>query len=200
MPALLLMICIALILIYRLGYHGPRTFVTTRLQADVQDVVANARSLKAAPYDPWMGGHDNIGAKFGFIVCSDVVNIAYGLSGFSWQQALQSDFLKHASFYNSRDGNNPSNPYFHRRARNLFAYFKANHRLESLDYVPVPGDLVFYRKLPRGAIAHVTLVTEAYANQYRVMESAPRTLFAQEVADQSPLQRGWIFAGFGRVR
>jgi len=184
---------------YLLGYHGPRNFKSANKLPDAKTVVENARLLKGTPYDPLMGEYNNIGAKWGFIVCSDVVNIAYGLSGYSWKQVLKTDFARHADAYDSRDGNIPANPYFHRRARNLFSYFKANQRLESLSYTPRPGDVVFYRKSPAGSITHVTVVTEVDGKHYRLMESAPRTLFAQEVSQQSPLDRGWLFAGFGRV-
>jgi len=181
------------------GYHGQRSFSELGALPQATAVVANARTLKGTPYDPFMGAYNNLGAKWGFIVCSDVINLAYGKSGFSWQKQLQQDFVAHATFYDSRDGNNPTNPYFHRRARNLFSYFKANHRLESPAYKPSPGDVVFYRKSVNAPIAHVTLVTAWDGDRYRVMESAPRTLFAQEVDQASPLNRGWVVAGVGRM-
>jgi len=204
---ILLLVAPALIILlgyFYLGYHGPRDFVSRTQQADIKAVVNNARQLKGVPYDPFMGGYGNVGAKWGAIVCSDVINIAYGLAGFSWRQALAQDLRQHPSFYDTRQGNTPANPYFHRRARNLYAYFVANRRLQGKTYAPKPGDLVFYRKSPNGAIAHVSLVTEAGATQasvqeIRLMESAPRTVLAQEVSFESPLRRGWIFAGYGSM-
>lgn len=190
---------VSIVVIFSLGYHGNRIFTDGISLPDVQSVIKSARDLTGVPYDPLMGMHNNIGAKAGFIVCSDVPNIAYGTQGYSWKKILENDFQFHPGAYDSEEGNNPDNPYFHRRARNLFAYFKANNRLMDENYQPAPGDLVFYRKTEKGYIAHVTLVTELVGESFLVMESAPKTVFAQEVEADSPLNRGWIFAGFGKV-
>lgn len=182
-----------------LGYFGKRNFERGIILPPVDKVVASARSLRGALYDPFMGKYNNIGANLGFMVCSDVPNIAYGLQGYSWQRILKNDFAIHAKAYSLADNNTPSNPYFHRRARNLYSYFKANKRLKLENYTPAVGDLVFYKKSKAGYIAHVSLVTEVSGKRYRVLESAPKTIFVQEVEDSSPLKRGWIFAGFGSV-
>jgi uncharacterized protein YijF (DUF1287 family) len=187
------------VLALTLGYHGQRIFNKGERLPAAQTVVKNARSLIGVPYDPLMGTHNNIGATAGFIVCSDVPNIAFGLEGYSWKKVLEKDFLVHSSAYDTSNGNNPNNPYFPRRARNLYAYFKANNKLRTGSHQPSPGDLVFYRKTENGYIAHVALVTEVGKNGYKIMESAPKTIFAQEVDGQSPIERGWIFTGFGKV-
>ena len=133
-----------------LGYHGPRLFAgvaasdaASSLPA-LAEVVAHARSLAGVPYDPLMGTHGNIGADAGFIVCSDVPNIAYGLAGYSLQTVLERDFVRHPAAYRSDHGNVPGNPYFHRRARNLFAYFRVNGRVLAPDALPRAGDLAFW--------------------------------------------------------
>jgi uncharacterized protein YijF (DUF1287 family) len=82
------------------------------------------------------------------------------LSGFSIKLALAEDFKQNPSAYNSENGNNPRNPYFHRRARNLYAYFKSQDRLMPTNYKPSIGDLVFYKKAQNGYISHVALVSE----------------------------------------
>lgn len=187
------------IAVFSLGYFGERSFDSGNNLPTVNSVVESARSLRGSPYDPLMGMYENIGAKLGFLVCSDVPNIAYGLAGYSWKTVLEDDFRIHTSAYDTSNGNTPNNPYFHRRARNLYNYFKANNRLKIKNYTPSIGDLVFYRKNSKGYIAHVTLVTEVGPDNYSVMESAPRTILAQEVDGKSPLERGWIFAGFGSV-
>lgn len=186
-------------LIYSLGYHGNRSFAGGGNLPPVNNVIEKAKDLKGTPYDPLMGMYDNIGASAGFIVCSDIPNIAYGLAGYSWQQVLKKDFSEHPDAYNTADNNNPRNPYFHRRARNLHAYFNANNRLMPSSYKPVEGDLIFYRKTPNGYVAHVALVTAVSETGYKLMESAPKTIIAQEVDHVSPINRGWIFAGFGSV-
>ena len=182
-----------------LGYHGTRNFDSADVLPHAKMVISKARALKGTPYDPLMGGLNDIGARLGFIVCTDIIDISFGLSGYSWKQILRKDFEQHTDAYDSRDGNNPNSHYFHRRARNLYAYFKANDKLAPSEYVPSPGDLVFYRKSNMGMVGHVALVTDVMGTGYRIMESAPRTIFAQEVNQQSPLDRGWILAGFGRM-
>ena len=183
-------------MIYGLGYHGPRQFKELGPKPPVAEVILHAQSLKGVPYDPLMGEHDDLGGRLGFMVCSDVPNIAYGLAGYSLAALLAQDFKRQPWAYDSRHGNKPGNPYFHRRARNLFAYFKAN---QLMPQEPKAGDLAFYSKTPNGMIAHVALITKVTDQGYQLMESAPKTLVAQEVTDQSPLNRGWIFRGFGRL-
>lgn len=187
------------LLIYGLGYHGERDFREPGALPAPREVADRARQLIGAPYDPLMGTHGNIGASAGFIVCSDVPNIAYGLAGFSLKQMLARDFARNPSAYDTRDGNRPGNPFFHRRARNLYAYFAGNGRILPPSATPSVGDLVFYRGRPGGYISHVALVTAVTGSGYRMVESAPKTLWAREVDANGPVERGWIPAGFGRM-
>ncbi len=187
------------LVVYLLGYSGQRVFTRAIELPNIETVISQARKLGGTPYDPFMGRHNNFGADLGFIVCSDVPNIAYGLAGYSFKTALKRDFYRNPNAYNSSNGNNPNNPYFHRRSRNLFAYFKSINSLMPISYKANVGDLVFYRKSKKGYISHVALVTEVTSHGYRIMESAPKTLFAQEVDANSPIERGWLLAGFGKV-
>jgi uncharacterized protein YijF (DUF1287 family) len=196
---LLALLLILIAALYSLGYHGPRAFASGDSLPPVEKVVASARQLIGTPYDPLMGRHNNIGGKVGYIVCSDVPNIAYGLSGYSLKKMLEKDFEKHPAAYNTADGNKPGNPYFHRRARNLYAYFVVNGKLIGPAGEPALGDMVFYRSHPKGYIAHVALVTEAGPDGYHVVESAPETLWTKELPGKSPIERGWLLAGFGRM-
>jgi uncharacterized protein YijF (DUF1287 family) len=185
---------------YQLGYFGEREFDQGSQLPEQSLLVENAKRLIGTPYDPLMGKHDNIGSDLGFMVCSDVPNIAYGLSGYSIKLALAQDFRKNPSAYDARHGNNPANPYFHRRARNLYAFFKSRGKLKAADAgKPKVGDLAFYRKTPKGYIAHVALVSQVTNQGYKLIESAPKTLFVQEVSAQSPIERGWILVGFGQL-
>lgn len=198
--ALLLVAVVFAVLIYAAGYHGARSF-SSRVDAlpEVESVVAHAHSLSGAPYDPLMGTHGNIGASAGFIVCSDVPNLAYGLAGYSLQSMLEGDFKTHPLAYDTANGNEPGNPYFHRRARNLYACFKANGRAVPPSATPKVGDLAFYHHDLTGGISHVALVTAVEGGTYRVMESAPETFFAQELPGTSIINRGWLLIGFGRM-
>lgn len=190
---------IAGVLLYSLGYQGEREFDSGTKLPSQSEVVANAKLLRGTPYDPLMGMYGNIGADLGFIVCSDVPNIAYGLSGFSWKNALEKDFVRNPGAYQTANSNNPSNPYFHRRARNLYAWFRSKGKLMPNTYKPKAGDLVFYKKNEQSYIAHVALVTENNEDGYTIMESAPKILIAQEVSGDSPTKRGWILSGYGKV-
>lgn len=186
---------------YVFGYFGEHNFSSLPDELPhVENVVKNARLLRHVPYDPLMGQKGNIGSKMGFIVCSDVPNIAYGLSGYSLKSMLEKDFIKNSAAYDTNKGNIPGNPFFHRRARNLYEYFKHNNLLLPATETPIPGDLVFYcRSIPNVYITHVALVTEAQSNNYKVMESAPETFWANELTGDSVIKRGWIVAGFGRM-
>lgn len=185
--------------IYSVGYHGERNFSKgSKLPSKVL-LIQNASKLKGALYDPLMGMHGNIGADLGFMVCSDVPNIAYGLSGYSLKLALAKDYKKNPSVYDSRDGNNPGNPYFHRRARNIYAYFKSIGQLMPSSYNPSVGDLAFYKNTKNGYIAHIALVIGETEAGYKLIESAPKTVLVQEVSNSSPIERGWVLSGYGKV-
>jgi len=188
------------IIIYAIGYHGPRDFPSEMCTLpSPEEVVAHARSLSGTPYDPLMGKWRNIGARAGFIVCSDVPNIAYGLSGFSLRRMLKTDYEKNSSAYDTRSANNPRNPHFHRRARNLYACLKSNGRYIPPDGTPHVGDLVFYTSTSQSYVSHVTLVTAVGEHGYSVMESAPWPIFAQETSGSAPIKRGLVLVGFGRI-
>jgi len=185
--------------LYMLMYKGEVNFTELNSLPAVDTVIENSRSLSLTPYDPFMGQYDNIGGRLGFIVCSDIPNIAYGKSGYSLKTLLRESFKENSHFYDSRNGNNPNNPFFHRRARNLYSYFESVQSLKPSSYSPKVGDLVFYRKTKNGYIAHVALVTEVHQGGYKIMESAPKTILAQEVEMSSPITRGWLLAGFGQM-
>ncbi|MDD2720599.1 MAG: DUF1287 domain-containing protein [Gallionella sp.] len=186
--------------VYAIGYHGQRSFqYPLAVLPEVSNVVKAAKELSGTPYDPLMGAHGNIGATAGFIVCSDVPNLAYGLAGYSLQTMLERDFKVHPNAYNTANGNVPGNPYFHRRARNLFSYFQANGRALPPDAIPKVGDLAFYQHDPKSYVTHVALVTAVEGNRYWVMESAPETVLAKEVSGTSPISRGWLLVGYGRM-
>lgn len=199
---LLLLTAIVIVLplvVYSLGYHGRRDFTALGELPAPGTLAERARELVGTPYDPLMGMYGDIGASAGFIVCSDVPNIAYGLAGFSLRRMLERDFARSPSAYDTRDGNRPGNPFFHRRARNLYAYFAGNGRIAPPSALPSVGDLVFYRSRPGGYISHVALVTEVTGDGYRIVESAPKTLWARESGADAPAGRGWIPAGFGSM-
>jgi uncharacterized protein YijF (DUF1287 family) len=181
------------------SYHGSRKFKAHfKQKLSPEIVVANARELVGTLYDPLMGKYGNIGGKLGFLVCSDVPNIAYGRAGFSFEAALRSDFKKHPEAYDSSHGNDPHNPYFHRRARNLYAYFKSTGGFIPPNGTPQVSDLVFYKRSKNGLVSHVAVVSEVMESAFRVVESSRQTVLAHEVSGESVESRGWSLVGFGR--
>jgi hypothetical protein len=194
---LIVVLCVSISLA---GYSGERHFnFANDSLPEAQLVVRNARTLNWAPYDPFKGGMSDIGSKLGFIVCADVPNIAYGLSGYSIRQMMEEDFKIHPNAYDTSNGNRPGNPFFHRRARNMMSYFRANDRLRAPTEAPAVGDFAFYARRPGGPIAHVALVIAISPDHYRLFESAPSGVFAGEVDGTSPLAHGWSLEGFGRM-
>jgi hypothetical protein len=188
------------IYIYAIGYHGPRDFTSvSRTLPSPEEVVAHARELAGTPYDQLMGKWWNIGARTGFIVCSDVPNIAYGLSGFSLRRMLERDYAKNPSAYGTAPGDKPGDPFFHRRARNLYACLKGNGRLIPPGGTPNVGDLVFYTSTSHSYVSHVTLVTAVGEHGYSIIESAPWSVFAQETSGSAPIERALVLVGFGRI-
>ncbi len=183
------------------SYHGPVHFPThTSSDIEAEEVVAAARRLSGTMYDPLMGKIGNVGGKLGFIVCSDVPVVAYGLAGYSFRRALADDFASQPSNYDTNAWNVPENPYFHRRARNLYAFFKGKGRLLSPSGRPMPGDLAFYKKANHTYATHVAVVSRVESKEeYWIVESAPKTIVAREVRGESPVKRGWVPLGFGRL-
>jgi uncharacterized protein YijF (DUF1287 family) len=144
------------------------------------------------------GRYRNIGGCLGFIVCSDVPVIAYGNAGYSIRLALQDDFRLHPEHYDTRDRNTPANPYFHRRARNLYSYCRGNGRLLSRTAAPRVGDVAFYKMRDQSFVSHVAVVSRVDPDgTVFVVEAAP--LITREVPAESLEKRGWMPQGYGRI-
>lgn len=160
-----------------------------------EKVVAEARRLRGILYDPLQGMYGDLGGRLGLIVCMDVPVIAYRNAGASVRRLLEGAYAKDASPFSPRDGR-PGNPFFHRRARNLFAYCKAACRLT---VEPRPADVAFFSRGPAGDITHIALVSEAGAGgAVRLVEASRDYLYVtREVAFEDILRRGWVFRGFG---
>jgi hypothetical protein len=100
--------------------------------------------------------------------------------------------------YDASGGNTPENPYFHRRARNMYAYCSGNGRLLPASATPRVGDVAFYRKRSHDFVSHIALVSAVDAKgNYNLVEAAP--LLTREVPSASLTERGWIHLGFGRI-
>ena len=167
---------------------------------DMSSVVAAARRLLGTLYDPLQGRLDNVGGRLGFVVCTDVPVLAYGKAGFSFRQALAEDYAIEPKPYGNEPGNNPSSPFFERRARNLYTYCRNRGCLHGAAETPQVGDLLFYRAPRSAMIMHVTLVTTVTPNgQYRVVEAAPDRILTGERDGRSVLQRRLELVGIGRV-
>lgn len=129
----------------------------------------------------------------------DVPVIAYQNAGASLRILLESNFRVHPEHFNPRDGR-PGNPFFHRRARNLYHFCKSTARLK-LGGPPQPADVVFFSREDKGAITHIALVSEVSPDgQVSVVEASRDYWYlTRETLLDDVLRRGWIFRGFGDV-
>ena len=190
-----------LIVYCKVSYHGYKKNSGTmpEKEINISKVIEEARNLKGMLYDPLQGQFGNIGGKLGFIVCIDVPLIAYQNAGYSIRQAMETDFFKHPEHYNIKNGNTPGNPYFSRRARNLYDYCKGNNKFISLDKNPQIGDVVFYRSKQDVSVSHIALISIVKSNNsYWVIEAYP--VFTAELSNSKVEKRGWIPVAFGRIK
>lgn len=166
--------------------------------ADRGAIVAEARKLIGVWYDPAQGRFNDLGGKLGLIVCTDVPRLAYRNAGASLLRLLEADYAAHPRHYGPKDGR-PGDPYFDRRARNLYSYCKHNGCLD-LTGPPQPGDIVFMSRGPDGWISHIALVSEVAADgSWQVVEaSRDEWYLTRENSGEKMLGRGWAFRGFGR--
>lgn len=180
-------------------YHGPTAEPATwDPRADRAAIVGEARNLVGLWYDPLQGYLHDIGGRSGFIVCMDVPRLAYRNAGTSLRRLLEADYAAHPDHYGKHDGR-PGDPYFDRRARNLYTYCKFNGCLDTTG-PPEPGDVVFMSHGPNGWISHIALVSEtAPDGSYRVVEASRDEWYVTREEDSRKMfDRGWTFRGFGR--
>lgn len=180
-------------------YRGPTAEPAAwNPRADRASIVGEARKLTGLWYDPVQGYLNDAGGKMGFIVCMDVPRLAYRNAGTSIRRLLEDDYEAHPEHYGKRDGR-PGDPYFDRRARNLYSYCKHNGCLD-MTGPPEPGDVVFMSHGPNGWISHIALVSQlAPDGRYRVVEASRDEWYVTREEDgQVMFDRGWTFRGFGR--
>jgi uncharacterized protein YijF (DUF1287 family) len=181
--------------VYRGSTAEPAAWNT---HVDRSRVVDEGRRLVGLWYDPVQGYLNNIGGRMGLIVCMDVPVIAYRNAGASIRRLLEADYALHPEHYGKRDGR-PGDPYFHRRARNLYAYCEHNGCLDMAG-PPQPGDVVFMSHGKTGWISHIALVSGVEPDgRYTVVEASRDEWYVtREEYGEKMLARGWTFRGFGR--
>ncbi len=180
-------------------YRGPMAEPAVwNARTDRARVVAEARKLIGLWYDPAQGYLNDVGGKMGMIVCMDVPRLAYRNAGTSIRKLLEDDYRAHPEHYGKRDGR-PGDPYFDRRARNLYSYCKHNRCLD-MTGPPKPGDVVFMSHGENAWISHIALVSDVGADgSYRVVEASRDEWYVTREEDAAKmLGRGWSFRGFGR--
>lgn len=167
-------------------------------RADRIQIVAEARKLVGLWYDPFQGYLNNIGGRLGLIVCMDVPVIAYRNAGASIQRLLESDYAAHPDHYGKRDGR-PGDPYFPRRARNLYSYCKYNACLDMQGPLE-PADVVFMSHSQSGWVTHIAIVSGVEpGGRYKVVEASRDEWYVtREEYGDVMFKRRWIFRGFGR--
>lgn len=167
-------------------------------KTDRAEIVAEARELIGIWYDPAQGYLNDAGGKLGFIVCMDVPRLAYSNAGTSLRRLLETDYKEHPDHYGKKDGR-PGDPYFDRRARNLYSYCRFNGCLD-MKGPPQPGDVVFMSHGPKAWISQIALVSAVQADgRYQVVEASRDEWYVTREEDAGKmLARGWTFRGFGR--
>lgn len=167
-------------------------------RTDRSRIVEEGRKLIGIWYDPAQGYLNDVGGKLGLIVCMDVPRLAYRNAGTSIRKLLEEDYRAHPDHYGKRDGR-PGDPYFDRRARNLYSFCKHNGCLD-LSGPPEAGDVVFMSRGPNGWISHIALVSRVDSGgAYSVVEaSRDEWYITREENSKKMLGRGWVFRGFGR--
>ncbi len=198
--ASLLLLTLVLVIVGRKRvYRGPMTEPAAwNPKTDRARVVEEARKLKGLWYDPAQGQFDNLGGRLGLIVCMDVPRLAYRNAGTSLKKLLEADYRAHPEHYGKGDGS-PGDPFFDRRARNLYSYCIHNGCLD-LSGPPEPGDVVFMSHGATAGITHIVLVSSVGADgSYRVVNaSRDEWYITREEDGATALARGWTFRGFGR--
>lgn len=181
-------------------YRGPRdepAAWTARVER--AKIVEEARGLRGILYDPLQGLFGDWGGRLGLIVCMDVPVIAYRNAGASLRRLLEEAHAAHPEYFDSRDGR-PGDPFFHRRARNLYAYCRGAGRLR-LAGSPKPGDVIFFSRGKNGWISHIALVSSVDHNgRCQVVEASRDYLYVtREVPLEDVMRRGWVNRGYGDV-
>lgn len=180
-------------------YRGPMTEPSSwDPNVEPAAIVAEARKLIGLWYDPAQGYFGDVGGKLGLIVCMDVPRLAYRNAGTSIKRLLEDDYRAHPDHYGRKDGR-PGDPYFDRRARNLYSYCRFNGCLH-LTGAPKPGDVVFLSRGANGWISHIALVSEVSPDgRYRIVQASRDEWYVTREEDGVKLyERGWTFRGFGR--
>ncbi|MFP4465544.1 MAG: DUF1287 domain-containing protein [Candidatus Goldiibacteriota bacterium] len=140
------------------------------LKADAKTVVSNARSLIGRPYDQLMGRKNNLGKKFGGIVCIDVVNMAYKKAGICFEKELRSVYWDTPRYFSNRSWNNPWDRNFARRVRNFRAYCRAKGFIFYDEKKLRPADIVIF------GTGHIALVDTVDEDGFTVIESAGKRI------------------------
>lgn len=170
------------------GEIGSAYGVNTNSNADL--VIFKARQLKGVVYDFFQGSLHNAGGKAGFLVCVDVVDIAYSQAGFPFEEYLRKDYLQNKDSYTVTGSyNTPDTPFFFRRVTNYYTYCENNGFLIKQCAKPQKGDLVFYGK------KHITLVSK-YNNDgtYNEIEAIGSGVIVQE-----HINKKWETKDVGRI-
>lgn len=170
------------------GEIGPVYGVNASTNADM--VIEKARQLKGVVYDFSQGSLDNAGGKAGFIVCVDVIDIAYSQAGFPFEEYLKKDYLKNKDSYALKGSYNaPDTPFFFRRVMNYYTYCDNNGLLIKQCTKPQKGDLVFYGK------KHITLVSQYNDDgTYNEIEAIGSGVIVQE-----HINKKWETKDVGRI-
>jgi hypothetical protein len=151
---------------------------------DKDDVVKMARKQRGVIYDFSRGKYDNKFSKFGFIVCADLIDIAFSKAGYPLEYEMKNDYRINFDKYQD----SPTTGYFFRRTRNIHQFCEDKNFLIRRCKKPEVGDIVFYGQY------HVALVTRILdKGRYCQIEALPNQIIVMET------EKVWKNNDVGRI-
>lgn len=152
---------------------------------NAEDLAGAAREFTGILY----GGFRSVGARLGFLVCSDIPRLAYARAGIPLATLMADEFARSPASFDSEGGRNvPNTPWFFRRSRNIRAYFRSAGLLMEKCPRPAIGDIVFHGDY------HCSLVVEVYPHgTVAEVETSGDRIWCRES------RRPWVAQEVGRL-
>jgi len=130
----------------------------------------------------------------------DVVLIAYEKAGIYLDRLMRADYAERPDTYDTADDNNPRNPFFTRRVRNLFTYLKNTGKIVRARGTPAVGDLIFYdRQGAKRSPCHVVLVSRITDDGRVLVIDASMRGGVKQVTEGAVRQRGYEPVYYGEL-
>lgn len=169
---------------------------------NIEDVLNNAKKYIGRPYEQLGGKFNNVGFKFGGIVCIDLINFAYEKAGIYFEKELRDYYNKKKEIFKNRSWNNPQDRYFARRVKNFEVYCKDRKFILKNDKNLQPGDLISFQG------KHIAMIEKVFKDDFVAIEAAGKRYFTRRTCKKGLYERNikryglpiFIRLKFGNVR